>query len=67
MTPSTGSERRATIVAAESDHVGTPEEMSAMAEAIPGATFELVPDASHLSQFLHPDTLAARLLAAAGD
>lgn len=51
------------IVAAESDHVGTPDEMGAMAAAIPGATFALVAPASHMSPFLAPDALAARLLA----
>jgi 3-oxoadipate enol-lactonase len=50
-----------TVLAAEHDHVGTPEEMGAMARAIPGATYVEIPDASHMSPFLRPDALAARL------
>jgi pimeloyl-ACP methyl ester carboxylesterase len=54
------------IIAAELDHVGTPEEMEAMATAIPGATFSVIPDASHLSPFVDPAGLAERLVTAAG-
>lgn len=50
-----------TAIAAEFDTVGTPDEMRALTHAIPQATFVLVPAASHMSQFLHPDALAARL------
>lgn len=55
----------ATIVAAESDHVGTPAEMAAMAAAMTRGRFDLIAPASHLSPFLDPGALAARLLAAA--
>ncbi len=35
-----------------------------MASAIPGARFECVTAASHMSQFTDPSTLAARLISA---
>ena len=58
-------EVRTSVVAAEKDHVGTPEEMRAIATTIPDASFEVVPNASHMSQFLHPNELARRLISAA--
>jgi 3-oxoadipate enol-lactonase len=54
-----------TVIAAEHDQVGTPTEMRALAAAIPDAAFELVPDATHMSQFLHPKDLAERVSRAA--
>ena len=51
-----------TLIAAELDQVGTPEAMSTAAASMPHSTYQLVAGASHMSQFLHPDTLAARLL-----
>jgi pimeloyl-ACP methyl ester carboxylesterase len=50
-----------TVIAAEQDRVGNPDEMGAIADAIPEAQLVLVPQASHMSQFLDPDALAARL------
>ena len=49
------------VIAAEFDRVGTPDEMQALADAIPGAEFVLVPHASHMSQFLDPAALAERI------
>ena len=49
------------VIAAELDRVGTPGEMQALADAIPGAEFMLVPHASHMSQFLDPPALAERI------
>jgi pimeloyl-ACP methyl ester carboxylesterase len=49
------------VIAAELDQVGTPDEMQALAHAVPGADFVLVPHASHMSQFLAPATLAERI------
>ena len=49
------------MIAAEFDRVGTPDEMQALADAIPGAEFVLVPHTSHMSQFLDPATLAERI------
>ena len=49
------------VIAAEFDRVGTPDEMQALADAIPGAEFVLVPHVSHMSQFLNPATLAERI------
>ncbi len=56
-----GIEAPTRVIAAEFDSVGTPEEMQALANAIPGADFVLVPDASHMSQFLDPSALAERI------
>ncbi len=53
-----------TVIATELDHVGTPVEMAAMAAAIPGAHFELIAGASHMSPFVDPVALADRLVAA---
>jgi pimeloyl-ACP methyl ester carboxylesterase len=50
-----------TVVAAELDLVGTPDEMRALADSIPGADLVLAPNASHMSQFLHPEALAGRV------
>ena len=55
----------ATAIAAEHDPVGTPEEMAAIAAAIPGAELHVLPGAMHMSPFLDPADLAARLIAAA--
>jgi len=49
------------VIAAELDRVGTPDEMQALTDAIPGAEFVLVSNASHMSQFLHPEALAERV------
>jgi len=49
------------VIAAQFDGVGTPDEMQALAGAIPGAEFVLVPNASHMSQFLDPTALAERI------
>jgi pimeloyl-ACP methyl ester carboxylesterase len=49
------------VIAAEFDRVGTPDEMQALAGAIPDAEFVLVPHASHMSQFLDPAALAERI------
>jgi pimeloyl-ACP methyl ester carboxylesterase len=54
-----------TVIAAEHDKVGTPTDMRSLATAVPNSSFELVPDASHMSQFLHPEALAERLSQAA--
>lgn len=51
-----------TILAAESDHVGTPDEMRVMAAAIPDARFALLAPASHMSPFLDPASLAAQIM-----
>lgn len=53
------------VIAAALDRVGTVEDMSAMAEAIDGATFQVLDGASHCSPFCDPDALAGRLLGAA--
>lgn len=55
----------ATIIAAELDQVGTVEEMTDVADRIPDARLEVMADASHLSAFLAPADLAARLIVAA--
>lgn len=49
------------VIAAELDRVGAPDEMQALAGAIPGAEFVLVSHASHMSQFLDPVALAERI------
>ena len=54
----------ASIIASASDQVATPEEMSAMAAGIPGARYECVANASHMSQFADPGALAERIAAA---
>ena len=50
------------LIASELDRVGTPDEMRAMAGAIAGAEFVMVPHASHMSQFLDPAALAERII-----
>lgn len=55
----------ATVIAAELDQVGTVAEMTAMAERIPDARLEVLADASHMSPFVAPADLAARLISAA--
>ena len=50
------------IIASEFDKVGTPEQMAAMASAIPASRFERVANASHMSQFTDPVALADRIL-----
>lgn len=52
------------IIVSEFDKVGTPEEMAATASAIPGARFECVANASHMSQFTDPSALAERIISA---
>jgi pimeloyl-ACP methyl ester carboxylesterase len=53
------------VIAAAADHVGTPEEMSLIAGAIPDATYEVLADASHMSPFLSSASLLERLRSAA--
>lgn len=52
------------IIASEFDKVGTPQEMIAMASAIPDVRFECVKNASHMSQFTDPSALADRIVSA---
>lgn len=48
------------LVAAENDHGGgPPDDMRAMAAAIPGARFELIKGAGHIVNYEAPDALAA--------
>lgn len=49
------------VIAADLDRAGTPDEMQTLAAATPGAEFVLVPQASHMSQFLSPAALAERI------
>jgi pimeloyl-ACP methyl ester carboxylesterase len=49
------------VIAAEFDQVGTPDEMRALADALPCGEFVLVPHASHMAQFLDPAALAERV------
>ncbi len=55
------------IIASEFDIVGTPEEMAAMASAIPNARYECVANASHMSQFTDPCALAERIISGSPD
>ncbi len=48
-----------TVVAGEDDRSTFPSEMQEMAGLIPGATFHVVPDGSHLTVLEHPDRIAA--------
>jgi 3-oxoadipate enol-lactonase len=50
------------IVAGEADLATPPEHGRAIAEAIPGAEFTIVPDAAHLALVEHPQDLTALIL-----
>ncbi len=52
------------IIASAFDMVGTSAEMATMAAAIPGARFECVANAAHMSQFIDPSALAERIISA---
>lgn len=47
-----------TLIAAELDQVSTPTAMTAMAGRLPHARLHVLPDAAHMSPFLHPEALA---------
>ena len=47
-----------TLIAAELDQVSTPAAMTAMAGRLPRARLHVLPDAAHMSPFLHPEALA---------
>ncbi len=54
-----------TSIAAEGDAVSTPQAVAATAQMFPAGRFQLLPGAMHMSPFVHPENLAARLLVAA--
>jgi pimeloyl-ACP methyl ester carboxylesterase len=47
-----------TLIAAELDQVSTPAAMTAMAGRLSHARLHVLPDAAHMSPFLHPEALA---------
>lgn len=42
------------VIVGEDDKIATPDEMRGIAEAIPGATFVIIPDAGHMSPLENP-------------
>lgn len=51
-----------TLVAAEGDRSTPPDEMVKMAASIPGATFHVIPDGSHLAILEQPRVIAMEIL-----
>jgi pimeloyl-ACP methyl ester carboxylesterase len=54
-----------TLFAAEDDQVSTPDAMRELADRIPGAVLQVAPGAAHLTPFLDPAALTARIVLAA--
>jgi pimeloyl-ACP methyl ester carboxylesterase len=55
-----------TLIAAELDQVSTPAAMTAMAGRLPHARLHVIPDAAHMSPFLHPEALAQMIVEGRG-
>jgi 3-oxoadipate enol-lactonase len=63
LTQAVGAIRKPTLVLCGDRDIATPPEMGrALAEAIPGARFSLIPDAAHLSCIEQPEAMAKMLM-----